>query len=90
MLDYNIERKELIKTIQQALQRNANNPSKSTYVGLYGLAGSGKTSLANYIIRNPLQRYSFIAWFKAEEISLLKKAKINPVKNEIKTKPRVP
>jgi len=77
MLDCNVERKELIKTIQQALQKNAKSPSKPTYVGLYGLAGSGKTSLANYIIRNPLQKYSFRAWFKAEQIGLLKNDYLN-------------
>lgn len=67
-----IERVSLTETIWKKLFDSDESNKFTKVVGLTGLGGIGKTSLAMYCIHNPKQQYNFRAWFNAETASLLK------------------
>jgi tetratricopeptide (TPR) repeat protein/DNA-binding CsgD family transcriptional regulator len=65
------ERKSLTKKIANYFS-DINKKNSFILVGLHGLGGVGKTTLATNFIRNPPQNYEFRGWFSAETKDLLK------------------
>ena len=71
LTDFYVERKALTNAIWNRFAKTSEqNPL--VIVGLTGLGGVGKTTLATEIIRHPKLKYSFKAWFNAETEDLLK------------------
>jgi|GEM_PF-1901886 len=71
LTDHYVERKEIIHKIWSKFINN-NRLTTVFLVGIHGLGGIGKTTLANIVSHNPQKEYSFIGWFSAETEDLLK------------------
>jgi len=67
-----VYRKEIIENIWNKLKHRKYKNTDSTIIGLYGLGGIGKTTIANILVHNLQKQYSFIGWFNSETSELLK------------------
>lgn len=76
-LAHYVNRNEIIKTVTDKLTQAQNVNKPTVFVGLYGLAGIGKTTLAKYLIHHPVKKYDFKGWFNAENDDLLKSSYIS-------------
>jgi len=63
-----IERRSITKEIWKIIKQNN---MERNLVGLHGLGGVGKTTLAINVIHYPNQKYIFRGWFPAENTDLL-------------------
>lgn len=71
LIEHYTQRDDLTKAVWAQLQGQMNSKD-SVVLGLYGLGGIGKTSLATHLIHKPKHTYAFRGWFSAENLSLLK------------------
>lgn len=70
-VEHYAERPEITKTIWEQFDYTYNTRKTIALVGLHGLGGIGKTTLATHIIHNTQHKYTFKAWFSAETPELL-------------------
>lgn len=70
-LDHYVERHNIKKSILDKLQYGSTR-NTIIIVGIYGLGGIGKTTLANDIIHNSAQSYAFRGWIRADSEESLK------------------
>ena len=72
-LSFYIERKDISDLIWNKIDKSKTDQHIGTasLVGLYGLGGIGKTTLAVNAINNPKRNYKFKGWFKAESRNIL-------------------
>ena len=76
-LEHYVNRTEIIKTITSRFTKKENIGNQTVFIGLYGLAGMGKTTLAKYLIHHPVKKYDFKGWFNAENDDFLKNSYIS-------------
>lgn len=70
-LDHYVERHSIKKSILDKFQY-VSTRNNIIIVGIYGLGGIGKTTLANDIIHNSTQSYAFRGWIRADSEESLK------------------
>lgn len=71
-LEYHVARGDFLQKIWSSISLRGKAGQALRVVGLYGLGGVGKTTLATSLIRDTNKKYLFRGWFSAEEESLLK------------------
>lgn len=69
--NHNIERQKIIKQLQDKIKNCDNQKNTNCYIGLSGLGGIGKTTLAKNIATSQKGKYDFIGWFQAEKKELI-------------------
>lgn len=70
-IEHYIDRSKIVEEIWDSLKHNQDHKTPTSLVGLHGLGGIGKTTLANNIIHHPKKKYNFKAWFSSETKELL-------------------
>lgn len=70
-LEHFTDRPEIMQAVWDKLKSNREKRTTTALVGMHGLGGIGKTTLANRIIHYPQKKYQFRAWFSSETEDLL-------------------
>jgi len=76
-LEHYVHRSQFIEQIWEKLLGSPKTNQSISLVGLYGLGGAGKTTIANHIMHHPRKRYNLRVWFDAEKDRVLQEAYID-------------
>ena len=71
-IEYYTNRQKITDAIWNKLNNDNSGNNQPILIGLYGLGGVGKTTLAKNIILNSDHHYTFKGWFSSETENLLK------------------